>query len=96
VFNTFIRNGDYGELYLYDMSTKQETRLNPVNDTYCYRSATFKPDGTYILFIYRDLRVASENMPVLYYIPLDQINSTTSFTPIMLPTSFFSDPREIS
>jgi len=30
VFNTYIRNGGYGELYLYDMTTMEDKHINPV------------------------------------------------------------------
>ena len=91
VFNTFIRNGGYGELYLYDTSTAQEERINPVRGTCCYRSATFSPDGTYILFAFQDIGRGADSKTELYYIPLDGSETTV---PFRLPLGFFTDARE--
>ncbi|MCK7483345.1 MAG: hypothetical protein M0C28_44590 [Candidatus Moduliflexus flocculans] len=52
-----------GELYLYDISTAQEERINPVRGTCCYRGATFSPDGTYILFAFQDIGRAPTAKP---------------------------------
>jgi hypothetical protein len=91
LFNTFIRNGGYGELYLYDMNTRQGTLLNPVNGACCYRNAIFSPDGTHILFAYQDISEGSESRTRLYYIPLD---AGGTITPLDLPIGYFTDPRE--
>lgn len=93
LFNTFIRNGGYGELYLYNLSISDGTLLNPVNGSCCYRSATFSPDGTYILFMYQDV-AGSDNEAKQYYVPLDRNNVVPSIIPFRLPLSFFSNPRE--
>ncbi|HSO14145.1 MAG TPA: protein kinase [Anaerolineales bacterium] len=91
VFNTFIRNGGYGELYLYDMFTTEATRLNPVNGVCCYRGAAFSPDGTYILVAFQDIGKGSESKTQLYYIPLD---GSDAIVPLRLPLGFFMDIRE--
>ena len=91
LFNTFIRNGGYGELYLYDMSTGQEQRINPVNGGCCYRSARFSPDGTHILFLFQDIRQGAESRSQLYYIPL---GGSDPVTPFRLPQGLFTDIRE--
>jgi serine/threonine protein kinase len=91
VFNTFIRNGGYGDLYLYDIFTAQEERINPVRGTCCYRSATFSPDGTYILFAFQDIGKGADSKTELYYIPLDGSETTV---PFRLPLGFFTDARE--
>jgi len=94
LFNTFKRNEGYGELYLYDMTTTAEKKINPVDGVCCYRDATFSPDGIYILFVFQDIRRGSDNETQLYYIPVDQIDTKTVFTPVRLPLRFFSDIRE--
>jgi serine/threonine-protein kinase len=91
LFNTFIRNRGYGELYLYDVSTERETHLNPMNGACCYRGATFSPDGAYILFVFQDIGQGPEGRSELYYIPLD---GDGEITPFRLPLSFFTDIRE--
>lgn len=91
VFNTYIRNGGYGELYLYNMNTMEEELINPVNGTCCYRSATLSPDGTYILFAFQDRGEGSESRTELYYVLLD---GSDSVVPFSLPLGYFTDPRE--
>ena len=94
LFNTFIRNVVYGELYLYDTSTGSERKYNPINNVCCYQSAVFSPDGTYLLLIFQDERRGADSQTQLYYIPVDQIGSGTTFTAIKLPLRFFPDARE--
>jgi serine/threonine protein kinase len=91
VFNTFVRNSRYGELYLYDMSTAEEKRINPVDGTCCYSSAVFSPDGTYILFAFQDIAEGFESRTRVFYIPVD---AGGPITPFNLPLGFFTNPRE--
>lgn len=91
LFNTFIRNGGYGALYLYDIASTQETLLNPVQGKCCYRSATFSPDGTYILFAFQDRSLGANSRTELYYIPLTH---SGEIAPFRLPLGFFTDLRE--
>jgi len=94
LFNTFKRNQGYGELYLYDMTTATESKINPVDGVCCYRDATFSPDGNYILFVFQDVRKGSDSETQLYYIPVDQVGTGAKFTPVRLPLRFFPDIRE--
>jgi serine/threonine protein kinase len=91
LYNTFIRNGGYGELYLYDMSSSDTQLLDPVNGSCCYRSAVFSPDGTHILFAFQDIRRGSESETDLYYLPLD---GSGRLSPLRVPLGFFTDIRE--
>ena len=94
LFNSFQRNVDYGELYLYDMSTTVVRKIDPVDGVCCYGTATFSPDGTYILLSFQDVRRGAESETQLYYIPVAQIGTDAIFTPIKLPLRFFPDLRE--
>ena len=91
VFNTDIRNGGYGELYLYDMTAMEEEHINPVNGTCCYRNATFSPDGTHVLFAFQDIAEGSDSRTQIYYLPLDASEAVVPFT---LPLGYFANPRE--
>jgi serine/threonine protein kinase len=91
LYNTFIRNGGYGELYLYDMSTTETELLDPVNGSCCYRSAVFSPDGTHILFAFQDIGKGSESETELYYLPLD---GSGARLPLRIPLGFFPNIRE--
>lgn len=94
LFNTFKRNAGYGELYLYDTSTAKERKINPIDGVCCYGTATFSPDGTYILLVFQDVRLGANSENKLYYIPVDQIGTGTKFIPFKLSPQFFPDLRE--
>jgi serine/threonine protein kinase len=94
LFNSFIRNKNYGDLYVYDMSTSRPRRLNPVDGVCCYGSAVFSPDGTHVLLVFQDVRRGDRSENQLYYMPLEQTGSTTGFTPVKFPALFFRDLRE--
>ena len=93
LFNTFKRNAGYGELYLYDIATASVRKLNPVNGVCCYRDSIFSPDGKYVLVFFQDENRGADSETQMYYLPVDQIGSTT-FTPVKLPLRFFPNPRE--
>ncbi|MEO5887312.1 MAG: protein kinase [Anaerolineales bacterium] len=94
LFNSLKRNVGYGELYLYDKSTTEVDKINPVDGVCCYGSAAFSPDGTNILLVFQDVRSGAESESQLYYIPIDQLDSGVKFDPIKLPFHFFPDLRE--
>jgi serine/threonine-protein kinase len=94
LFNSFQRNLGYGELYLYDMSTRSVNKINPIDGICCYGAAAFSPDGTHILITFQDVRRGAESETQLYYIPIEQIGTDTDFAPIKLPLHFFPDLRE--
>jgi serine/threonine protein kinase len=94
LFNSFIRNKSYGELYLYDMSSGTARKINPIDRVCCYGNAIFSPDGTYILVVFQDVRRGDKSENQLYYIPMDQLGTGTKFTPVRLPPRFFWDLRE--
>lgn len=86
-----IRNDGFGNLYLYNSETREAVKLNPINGECCYRDARFSPDGKYILFAFQ--RFDRSDISV-YYIPFDSLQNGEPFTPIRLPSRFFSTPRE--
>jgi serine/threonine protein kinase len=94
LLNSLKRNVGYGELYLYDLSTTDVSKLNPVDGACCYGSATFSPDGTYILLVFQDENLGAESVTQLYYFPIEEIDTDATFTPIKLPLQFFPDLRE--
>lgn len=94
LFTSLKRNVGYGELYLYDMSSTVVRKLNPVEGVCCYGGVAFSPDGTHILLVFQDVRSGADSQTQLYYIPVDQIGTTTEFVPIRLPLHFFPNLRE--
>ncbi len=95
LFNTFVRNAGYGDLYLYNMNTGEASLLNPIEGTCCYRDARFSPDRSHILVVFQDVRAGAESETTLYYLPIDQIGTGKTFVPIRLPPLFFPDVREV-
>lgn len=89
-FNTFKRNGNDGDLYLYDMSTESASKINPIDGVCCSGSAAFSPDATYLLVVFQNVRLGSESENKLYYIPADQ-PGTAQCTPLRLPRIFFQN-----
>ena len=94
LFNSLKRNVGYGELYLYDISTNEVDKVNPVDGVCCYGTAAFSSDGKYILLVFQDERRGADSESQLYYIPVDQIDDGAEFAPIKLPLHFFPDLRE--
>jgi serine/threonine-protein kinase len=93
LLSTFIRNRNYGDLYIYDMSNGSARKVNPIEGVCCYGNAAFSPDGTYILLVFQDVRLGSASANQLYYIPVDQIGNA-EFTPLRLPRLFFQNLDE--
>ena len=89
--NDSIRNDGFGNLYLYNVATRESRKLNPIEGTCCYRDARWSPDGKFILFAYQSAGSASIE---LYYMSLDDIQNGTQLTPVNLPPGFFSTPRD--
>jgi Tol biopolymer transport system component len=90
LLNDSVRNDGFGDLYLYDSATQQETIINPINGVCCYRDASWSPDGKYILFAFQ--RFDSSEVSI-YYMPFAGLGSATIFKPIELPDRFLL-PRE--
>jgi Tol biopolymer transport system component len=89
--NDSIRNDGFGNLYLYNVETRESRKLNPVDGMCCYRDARWSPDGKFILFAYQSAGSATIE---LYYMSLDDIQNGTQLTPVNLPPGFFSTPRD--
>lgn len=93
LFNTLKRNEGYGALYTYDLASEKENKINPINGSCCYRDARFSPDGQFMIFAFQDLSLGAESTTHVYYIPVAQIGSDTTFEPIKMPLSLLTDPR---
>lgn len=91
LLNDAIRNEGFGNLYLYNSETRETVKLNPINGECCYRDPHWSPDGKYIIFAYQRFDLSDIS---LYYIPFADLQDGGPFTPINLPSRFFSTPRE--
>jgi len=94
VFNTFLRNDGWGDLYTYNGESHKGTALAPVGGKCCYRDARFSPDGTYVIFAFQDRNLSSNAPTLLYYLPFGALETGSSVSPIPMPESFFKNQRE--
>jgi serine/threonine protein kinase len=93
VFHGITRNDGFGDLHLFNMDTfKFSERVNPINNTCCYRDAEFSPDGSYLVFAYQDINLGQASTTSLYYIPFGSIGTGEQYEPLPLPE--ITDPRE--
>jgi len=94
LLNDVIRNEGFGNLYLYDMSTKQGKLLNPIEGSCCYRDARWSPDGKYVSFLYQDLRQAAQSKNQFYFVSFEDLQAGKVGDPLQLPIQVFASPRE--
>ena len=82
---TYIRNEGFGNLYVYNMDLKKPgVKINPINNTCCYRDPIWSPDGTQLLFAYQKYP-GGDGTIQLYYIPYGTLGTGVSYAPIPLP-----------
>ncbi len=93
VFNDFIRNGGFGNVYDFDLESKKGGQVNPIEGACCYRDARFSPDGKFILFLFQDSR-QTEAAIQMYYAAFEDFLAGKIGEPISLPFGLFSDPHE--
>ena len=91
LLNDSIRNDGFGNLYVYNSQTREGQKINPINGECCYRDARWSPDKTYIFFVFQRVGTAEIEF---YYIPFEEVGSSTAWTPIPNLDTLFSTPRE--
>ena len=92
-FHGITRNDGFGDLHIFNLDTfKFSERVNPINNTCCYRDAEFSPDGSYLVFAYQDISLGDASTTRLYYIPFGSIGTGEQYQPLPLPE--ITDPRE--
>jgi dipeptidyl aminopeptidase/acylaminoacyl peptidase len=88
VMNGYVRNGGFGDLYLFNTELyRVDKEANPIDKKCCYRDAEFSPDGQYLLFAFQE--TTAENKIQLYLVPVGTLNTGEKYTPIPLPDDFF-------
>jgi serine/threonine protein kinase len=91
LLNDNIRNDGFGDLYLYDSSTQNAAKINPLDGMCCYRDARWSPDGSYIFFAFQR---SDSSQIQFYYVPFGDSNGGHEWTPIQIPDILFTTPRE--
>lgn len=90
----YVRNDGFGNMYVYNTSTKRApTQLDPLHGC-CYRDPAWSPDGQNFVFVWQDRTLGSVNKIELYYVPYNSVVSGGKLTPIPLPDGFFTSPTE--
>jgi serine/threonine protein kinase len=85
--NGIVRNGGYGDLYLWNNeANRPDLQINPIGSC-CYRDSTYSPDGRYLMFAYQ--AIDAGNKIQLFYIPLGTIGTGVKYSPLPLPEEFF-------
>lgn len=99
--NTYVRNGGFGDLYIYNSEVHKlqttnygSNRINPVAGACCYRDPRWSPDGNYLLFVFQDIRQGENAKIQVYYVPFGDIGSGSSFTPLTLPETLLKNRDE--
>jgi tRNA A-37 threonylcarbamoyl transferase component Bud32 len=94
LFNTYIRNSGWGDLYEYNMELRKANIINPIGESCCYRDPLWSPDKRYIFFAFQDIEAGFNAHTQFYYIPYASIGTGATFEPIPLPENFYKDLKE--
>ena len=88
-FNSDGFKGGFGELVFYSSFTHKFQKIFPIENTCCYRDATFSPDGTYVIFAFQDIRLGEASKLKIYYVRVDTLTTGGVLQPLLLPDGFF-------
>lgn len=88
-FNSDGFKGGFGELVFYSSFTHKFQKIFPIENTCCYRDATFSPDGTYVIFAFQDIRLGEASKLKIYYVRVDALTTGGVLQPLLLPDGFF-------
>ena len=93
VFNDFVRNDGFGNLYYFDTAAQEGKQVNPVQGKCCYRDARLSPDGQYVLFFFQDMSLGTQASIEMYYVEFQKMLTGEVGDPLPIPFGLFSDPR---
>ena len=82
LLNDAIRSDGFGDLYIYDTTTRQGAKINPIDGLCCYRDARWSPDGMYILFVFQK---PDSEMIELYYVKYSDLEDGNTLIPVAIP-----------
>ena len=91
LLNDSIRNDGFGNLYVYDSESREGEKINPIDDSCCYRDARWSPDKSFIFFVFQRVGTAEIEF---YYIPYAEVGNGGTWTPIPNLDTLFSTSRE--
>lgn len=89
-----VRNGGFGDLYVYNTDNHKGEKINPIEGVCCYRDPSWSPDGRFLAFAFQDLRLADKPVTRLYIVQFGSIGTGMTFTALPLPEGFLVDRFE--
>jgi len=85
-FNTIIRNGGFGDMYIYNVELhKARMEINPIDGKCCYRDTRWSPDGSHIVFAFQDYSQTADDIVRFYLIPYGSMGTGATYEPLPIP-----------
>ena len=81
-------NFGYGDLYIYNMANGKAQTISPLGTLCCFRDFQWSPDGTYLLFSFKDN--SQPETTQLYLVDYATIGTGATYQPITLPEDVFT------
>ncbi|PKN95529.1 MAG: hypothetical protein CVU44_02245 [Chloroflexi bacterium HGW-Chloroflexi-6] len=94
LFNTYIRNQGWGDLYEYNMEVRKANIVNPIGGRCCYRDPLWSPDKRYLFVAFQDVEKGFEAQTEFYYIPYSSLGTGATYEPLPLPEAFYKNTKE--
>jgi hypothetical protein len=94
LFNTFIRNQGWGDLYEYNMELRKANTINPIDDRCCYRDPLWSPDKTYVFLRSRISTLDSKPKPSSFTSPMLRLAPAQPTNPCPCPKLFTTTPAK--
>lgn len=94
LFNTYIRNQGWGDLYEYNMELRKANIINPIGGRCCYRDPLWSPDKQYLFVAFQDIDSGFDAQTQFYYIPFSSLGTGVTYEPIPLPEAFYRNTKE--
>jgi hypothetical protein len=92
--NGAVRNGGYGDLYIYNHNTHKGELINPIDGRCCYRDISWSPDARVVTFVFQDISLGPDSKEEIYIIPFGTLGTGIEYAPLPLPDDFLTNPRE--
>ena len=81
-------NFGYGDIYIYNLANGQAQTIYPLGTSCCFRDFQWSPDGTFLLFSFKDN--SKPQTTQLYLVDYATIGTGATYLPIQLPEDVFT------
>jgi hypothetical protein len=82
LLNNFVRNGGFGDLFLYNQPLRRGEEINPIGGGCCYHGPEWSPDGRYVFFAYQDILQGESSETIFYYVAFSTLNGGGQIVPM--------------